>query len=72
MLSPAEFRTGQHSIPFHMQDELPDCCGRCPYLIYEEFSVCFIDDPFYFHCAYSWPTRINDQVPPCLAGGREG
>lgn len=66
MITPEEFRSGQHSIPFHMHDELPECCGRCFYLVYEEFTVCFVNDPFYYHCAYSWPGRLTDVVPPCL------
>jgi len=67
MLTPAEFRSGQHSIPLHLQDELPECCGRCRYLSYEEFVVCFLDAPFYLHCAYNLPGMNNEEVPPCLA-----
>ena len=36
------------------------------YLIYEEFTVCFVEDPFYYYCAYNWPDKLTDQVPPCL------
>ncbi len=66
MITPEEFRTGQHGIPFALQDELPECCSHCFYLIYEEFSVCYVEDPFYFYCAYNWADRLTDPVPPCL------
>ena len=66
MMTPEEFRTGQHGIPFAVEDELPACCGQCFYLIYEEFTVCFVEDPFYYYCAYNWPDKLTDTVPPCL------
>lgn len=68
MITPAEFRTGQYSIPLNMPDDLPECCGRCRFLSYEEFTVCFIDAPFYYHCAYSSAEKPADSLPPCLAG----
>jgi len=71
-LTPAEFRCGQHSIPLQLQDELPDCCPGCPYLAYEEFTVCFIDAPFYLHCVYHETEQRPGQPPPCLAGEAAG
>jgi len=69
-LTPAEFRTGQHSVPLHLQEELPDCCPGCPYLAQEEFTVCFIDAPFYLHCVYSWTEPDHEKLPPCLQDER--
>lgn len=66
MIDPAVFRTGQHSIPLTCRDEVPPCCFSCPYLVYEEFTVCFIQEPFYFHCAYNWPDKLTRVTPPCL------
>ena len=70
MITPEEFRTGQHGIPFGLHDELPECCSHCFYLIYEEFTVCFVDDPFYYYCAYNWPDKLTDTTPPCLDQSR--
>jgi hypothetical protein len=70
MITTDEFRTGQHGIPFNLHDELPECCNRCFYLIYEEFSVCYVEDPFYYYCAYNWADRESDPVPPCLEEGQ--
>ena len=67
MIDPAHFRSGQHGIPFACREELPPCCFICPYLVYEEFSVCFIQDPFYYYCAYSWPDKLTEVTPPCLS-----
>ena len=61
-----EFRTGQYGVPFGCADGLPDCCYRCVYLIHEESAVCFCDAPFYYYCAYSWPDKLTQDVPPCL------
>ncbi len=71
MLTPEEFRTGQHSIPLNLAEELPECCSRCRFLIFEEFTVCFIDAPFYYQCAYSWTEKAPDSLPPCLAEDSE-
>ncbi|MDD3581593.1 MAG: hypothetical protein PHW74_11295 [Desulfobacca sp.] len=66
MIDLEEFRSGQHGIPFSCLDQLPSCCEYCPYLIWEESTVCFCDAPFYYYCCYSWPDKLQDAVPPCL------
>jgi hypothetical protein len=66
MVNLDEFRTGQFRVPFACADELPPCCFRCLYLLHEESLVCFCDAPFYYFCAYSWPDRLTQTVPPCL------
>jgi hypothetical protein len=37
----------QYGMPFPCAEELPACCLACSYLLYEEFTVCFCDAPFY-------------------------
>lgn len=66
MIKPEEFRTGQHGIPLAQGEELPACCNGCKYLVYEEFTVCFVSDPFYYYCGYHWADRSAETVPPCL------
>ena len=61
-----DFRAGLCGLPFSCADELPRCCERCVYLIWEESAVCFCDAPFYYYCAYSWPDKLTETVPPCL------
>jgi len=61
MITPEEFRTGRMGLPFSCVDEIPDCCGRCHYLVYQE-AACAL--PYYF-CGYNLPDRINDAVPAC-------
>ncbi len=63
-----EFRAGQVSVPFGLADELPPCCFQCPYLMAEENPVCYCEQPFYYYCIYSWPDRLTQVTPPCLAG----
>lgn len=64
-----EFRTGQYSVPFGCADELPDCCFACVYLIYDdqETGACLCDSPSFYFCAYSWPDKLTQTVPPCLS-----
>lgn len=66
MITLDEFRTGKHGIPLDFSDELPECCSRCAYLVCEEFTVCFVEDPFYYYCAYNWPGTLTTDAPPCL------
>jgi hypothetical protein len=61
MIKPEDFRTGRMGLPFSCVDEIPDCCGRCHYLVYQE-AACAL--PYYF-CGYNLPDRINDAVPAC-------
>jgi hypothetical protein len=60
-----EFRAGGFSLPGGDGDELPDCCFRCVYLQTKGFSVA-LSDTVYFFCAYSWPDKLTETVPPCL------
>jgi hypothetical protein len=60
-----EFRAGSYSLPGSDGDDLPDCCFRCVYLQVKGFSV-FLSDTFYYFCAYNWPGRLTQTVPPCL------
>jgi len=62
----AEFRAGKFSLPSSEADELPPCCSACLYLLAEEAGLCFCDSPFYYLCAYSWPDKLTQTVPPCL------
>ncbi len=66
MINVAEFRTGALSIPGTDGEDIPACCFRCVYLLTKEFSVNPNDDLFYYFCAYNWPDKITDTVPPCL------
>jgi len=59
------FRAGAYSLPAADADELPDCCFRCVYLQVKGFSVS-LSDTFYYFCAYNWPDKLTDTVPPCL------
>ena len=61
-----DFRAGLVRLPFSCADELPRCCERCWYLCHEESPVCYCEAPFYYYCAYSWPDKLTDAVPPCL------
>jgi hypothetical protein len=61
-----EFRAGLYGLPFSCADELPRSCERFVYLIWEESTVCYCDAPFYYYCAYSWPDKLTETVPPCL------
>jgi hypothetical protein len=70
MITCEEFRTGQHGIPFAWVEDLPECCGRCVYLVYEEYTVCMVEAPFYYYCAYNWPDKLTDTVPSCLDGSQ--
>ncbi len=65
-----EFRTGDFSIPGPDADEVPECCGRCPFLSYKEFSASGEGD-FYYHCSYHWSDRDPQTPPPCLQNRRE-
>uniref|UniRef100_A0A7C3Z1U0 Uncharacterized protein n=1 Tax=Desulfobacca acetoxidans TaxID=60893 RepID=A0A7C3Z1U0_9BACT len=71
MINLEDFRAGLFSIPFAGAAELPACCGRCRYLVHEESQVCYCETPFYYLCAYSWPDRVSQETPPCLAGEGE-
>jgi hypothetical protein len=66
MISVDEFRTGQWSVPMGDADDLPEVCWQCVYLQYKGFSVTFSDSIYYF-CAYFWPDKLTDNIPPCLA-----
>jgi hypothetical protein len=61
-----EFRAGQFSVPFCCGDELPECCFRCVYLLYDGTDACLCDSQFIYFCGYTWPDKLTDTVPPCL------
>ena len=65
MIRADDFRPGDVSVPGIDADDLPDCCFRCAYLLTKEFSVSS-DGQFYYFCAYNWPDKITQTVPPCL------
>lgn len=65
MLTPAEFRRQTRGLPADMQEEIPEICWRCPYLLYLE-TICAC--PYYL-CGYQLPDRLNQQTPPCLSPG---
>ncbi len=67
MIDLTEFRRGAWGVPLSDSDTLPECCFRCPYLVTEEYTVCFVADPFYYYCAFAWPDRLTQTVPPCLS-----
>jgi hypothetical protein len=60
-----EFRAGQYGLPFSCGDELPECCCRCIYLLYEGGAACFCEGSYYY-CGYTWPDKLTQTVPPCL------
>ena len=62
-----EFRAGTFGVPFSCADELPEGCFTCWYLSYEESQVCYCEAPFYYYCSYSWPDKLTQTLPPCLA-----
>ena len=66
MIQADDFRLGDLSIPSTDADDLPVCCFRCVYLLHKEFSVNVGDGLFYYFCAYNWPDKLTDAVPPCL------
>ncbi len=63
MIKVEEFRAGIVGLPFSCADELPDCCFRCHYLIYQE-AACALP---YYSCGYSLPDRLTQTPPQCLA-----
>ena len=71
MVNVEDFRAGTFGVSFSCMDELPECCFRCWHLIHEESQVCFCEAPFYYYCCYSWPDKLTQTIPPCLAGGEE-
>ncbi len=62
----AEFRAGQYSLPFSCAEVLPACCFACVYLLASEHDACLCSDACNYFCAYSWPDKLTDTVPPCL------
>ena len=61
-----EFRAGLYGHSYGGPDELPEVCFSCVYLCHQESPGCFCDSPFFYFCAYSWPDKLTDTVPPCL------
>ncbi len=66
MINLNEFRAGQYSVPSCCGDELPECCFACVYLLSHETDACLCASQFSYFCAYSWPDKLTDAVPPCL------
>jgi hypothetical protein len=62
MVKVEDFRAGLEGLPFSCVDEIPDCCFRCRYLVYQE-AACAL--PYYF-CGYNLSDRITDDQPACL------
>ena len=69
MINLDEFRAGLYSVPLSCGDELPESCFACVYLLSQETDACLCDSGFYF-CAYSWPDKLTQTVPPCLLDPR--
>ena len=65
MFDLARFRSGEFSVPFTSQEDLPPCCLTCVYLLAEETTVCFCAS-FYYFCGYNWPDKLTQVEPPCL------
>ena len=63
MVKVEDFRTGREGLSYSCVDEIPDCCFRCRYLVYQE-AACAL--PYYF-CGFNLPDRITDDQPACLA-----
>ncbi len=61
MIKVEDFRAGLHGVPHSCVDEIPDCCFRCSFLVYQE-AACAL--PYYF-CGYNLPDRINQDTPKC-------
>ena len=67
MIKVEDFRAGREGVPFSCVDEIPECCFRCSFLVYQE-AACSL--PYYF-CGYSLPDRINQDEPACLGENLE-
>jgi len=62
MIKLEEFRAGCVGLASCCGDELPECCFRCVYLIYQE-AACSLP---YYSCGYSLPDRLTQSQPMCL------
>ena len=69
MINLDEFRAGLYSVPLSCGDELPEGCFACVYFLSDATDACLCDCGFYF-CAYSWPDKLTQTVPPCLLDPR--
>jgi hypothetical protein len=67
MISLEDFRTGKFCLPFSCADEIPECCFACVYLLYGETDVSMGDAPYFYFCGYTWPDKLTQTIPPCLA-----
>jgi hypothetical protein len=67
MFSLEEFRTGRQALWFTDAQELPACCWSCVYLLYGDGDGCLCDCAQFYFCGYTWPDKLTDVVPPCLA-----
>jgi hypothetical protein len=67
MIKVEDFRAGREGVSFSCVDEIPECCFRCHYLVFQEAACSW---PYYF-CGYNLPDRINQAEPACLGESRE-
>ncbi|MEJ5328661.1 MAG: hypothetical protein WHT07_00725 [Desulfobaccales bacterium] len=65
-MRPEDFRRLSVSLSEVDLDEVPELCFACPYLASKWFSSGSADQAYFF-CAYTWPDRLSDALPPCLA-----
>ncbi len=67
-MHPDDFRRLGVSLPEVDLDEVPEICFACPYLAGKWFSGGSANQAYLF-CAYTWPDRLTEALPPCLAPG---
>ncbi len=61
-----DFRAGRQALWFSDGEELPAYCWECVYLLSGEGEGRMCDCAQFYFCAYSWPDKLTDIVPPCL------
>jgi hypothetical protein len=64
-----EFRAGLYGLSFTEAEELPGVCFTCVYLCHQESGGSLCCSPMFYFCAYSWPDKLTQTVPPCLEAG---
>ncbi len=67
MVKVEDFRAGLEGLPHSCVDEIPDCCFRCHYLVYQE-AACAL--PYYF-CGYNLPDRLTTDQPACFENTKD-
>jgi len=66
MIRAEDFMRGELSVPSTDADDLPECCWRCPFLQYKEFSTSIGEGLFYYFCAYNMAEREASSPPGCF------